>query len=489
MSQYDVFISYNWDDTPAVAAIVELLKGLDDSLEVFFDRAGGLDPGDEYRARLEATIKQSACVAIFFGPTGLGRFQNTEANVAQALWEQKQVKIIPVALPGHSLQRIEMRFTANTIGVEFRSASDLEAARSLVTGIMGRPPASQTGPPQSPVSGEDPKALLSRKLASAQRITYFFGPSAVRCGPNQDTPRDAITRRLLDELAVIEHGTQVVIPCDLAGVYYALGKSPDDLEDRTQELSAQLLPAFPQPHEAFARWLEKQAVRARAPRQFVVTTNVDLLLERAMLRVGVPFTRCVQHWYEPRLFVTRFARQSVAGVDQTGLDDIVRNTPYDEIEFEIGTRANADEHALSAFKSTDGVVLYKFLGSQDFRGSCGLTTEQHLSILVQRHVEWDVPKELQAGINDGIVVMIGYSPLDPEFRIIRWTFLKERPPSKGRRFIIKPPPDLKASNALQRLEARLWAKLKAAQLEERIDTIEEDPETCFPALVVPAPNV
>jgi len=95
--RYDLFLSYNRRDQAAVRQIHEALKGR--QLKPWFDREALL-PGRLWQVEAEKGIKSCRAAAVFFGPTGLGPWENLEMRTLLTRVAQEGLPLIPVLLPG-----------------------------------------------------------------------------------------------------------------------------------------------------------------------------------------------------------------------------------------------------------------------------------------------------------------------------------------------------------------------------------------------------
>ena len=71
---YDVFLSHNSADKPAVEALAARLED-EEGLKAFLD-IWHLVPGEPWQEALEAALESSATCAVFLGPGGLGSWEN-----------------------------------------------------------------------------------------------------------------------------------------------------------------------------------------------------------------------------------------------------------------------------------------------------------------------------------------------------------------------------------------------------------------------------
>jgi hypothetical protein len=139
--KYDVFLSHNSQDKPAVELIARKLYM--NGIEPFLDK-WHLVPGEPWQEALEEALDKSQSCAIFFGPEGIGPWSNEEMRSALE-WRVRagDFRVIPVLLPG--TQRPERpnlpRFLSRLTWVDFREGlEDEEALKRLVAGIKGVAP-------------------------------------------------------------------------------------------------------------------------------------------------------------------------------------------------------------------------------------------------------------------------------------------------------------------------------------------------------------
>ena len=184
--RFDVFLSHNSAEKPAVLEIARRLTAA--GLRPYLD-AWHLVPGQRWQEALEDALDSSAACAVFFGPAGLGTWENEEMRAAlDRRADNDDFRVIPVLLPGATLpQRGRLpRFLARHTWVDFRSGLDDEAAIArLIAGIRGTAPADDAA-----------GATLDRDLVCPFRglevfdeahAAYFFG-------------REALTQYLVEEL-------------------------------------------------------------------------------------------------------------------------------------------------------------------------------------------------------------------------------------------------------------------------------------------------
>lgn len=134
-SQYDVFLCYNWLERDAAAWLERRL--LDQGLRVFRDDRE-LVAGANLPRYIPKIIRSSPACAVLLGPSGSGKWQGLEIDVAvHKCAEDPSYKVIPVLLPGTNLNDVPdaLRHFSN---VNFsQGIQDEEQFRKLVDGIKG----------------------------------------------------------------------------------------------------------------------------------------------------------------------------------------------------------------------------------------------------------------------------------------------------------------------------------------------------------------
>jgi TIR domain len=175
---FDVFLSHNSADKPAVEELAHRLKGA--GFEPWLDK-WHLSPGVPWQNEIEKALANSASCAVFLGPSGINRWQMEEMRAA--ISQRVQVgadafRVIPVLLPGtDKTRRSEVPpFLRAGTWVEFVNTLDNEEAFSrLIAGIRGRAPGQP--PDVSTLAGRCPyKGLQSFDVDDAP---FFCGREAL----------------------------------------------------------------------------------------------------------------------------------------------------------------------------------------------------------------------------------------------------------------------------------------------------------------------
>jgi len=140
---YDVFLSHNSADKPAVGALAHKLK--EAGLQPWFDK-WDLVPGTLWQPALAAGLAASKSVAVFVGPSGVGPWEDAETMTAlDRAFRERAHRVIPVLLPGSpASSQIKLpSFLHLFTWVDFRKGlDDPDALRRLIAGIRGEAPGS-----------------------------------------------------------------------------------------------------------------------------------------------------------------------------------------------------------------------------------------------------------------------------------------------------------------------------------------------------------
>lgn len=177
MTQYDVFLSHNSQDKPAVE---ELARRLTKSgIQPWLDK-WNLIPGEPWMEAIEEALDSCAACAVFVGPSGTGPWQNEEMRVAiqrrvdERREGERPFRVIPVLLPGAERgERSRLpAFLVATTWVEFhRALDDEEAFHRLACGIRGIAP----GPTPGEVVYEGVCPYRGLRFFDVQHAPFFFG--------------------------------------------------------------------------------------------------------------------------------------------------------------------------------------------------------------------------------------------------------------------------------------------------------------------------
>lgn len=188
--RYDVFLSHNSTDKPAVEYLAQKLRKA--GLEPFLD-TWHLVPGEPWQDALEDALDQSRTCAVFLGPRGLGPWENEEMRVAlDERVRNPDFRVIPVLLPDTEMpERGRLpRFLRRLRWVDFRKGlGDAYAFYLLTCGIKGVQPV----PP--PDITEEVCPYRGLQSFHEEHAEFFFG-------------REALTQWLVERLRLSTGSSQ-----------------------------------------------------------------------------------------------------------------------------------------------------------------------------------------------------------------------------------------------------------------------------------------
>jgi hypothetical protein len=190
---FDVFLSHNSADKPAVRALAKELKKRE--LTVWLDEEQ-LAPGRPWQCALEEIIATVRTAAILVARDGVGPWQDKEMHACLAQCVEREIPVIPVLLPGAPTKPELPLFLTEYTWVDLRDGLTEQGLDALCWGITGQKPAPTT---------EYAVAALELHFA---RPLYEFNPDKVRgvIGQLADVPRQQILiRRTASTVAVVRH--------------------------------------------------------------------------------------------------------------------------------------------------------------------------------------------------------------------------------------------------------------------------------------------
>ncbi len=158
---FDVFLSHNSRDKPAVRQLGEALKRR--GLRVWLDE-WELVPGRPWQEALEEIIETTRAAAVLVGKDGLGPWQEPEMRGCITEFVNRKLPVIPVLLPGAPGKPELPLFLKQFTWVDLREGITEKGLDRLVWGITGQKPVAAA--PRYP---NDAVRELSQALEDAYR--------------------------------------------------------------------------------------------------------------------------------------------------------------------------------------------------------------------------------------------------------------------------------------------------------------------------------
>jgi len=133
---FDVFLSHNSKDKPAVRALAALLTQR--GLRVWLDEQQ-LEGGSAWQARLEAAIRDSEAGAVLIGADGLGPWQDMEMQLLLSSAATGRKRVIPVLLPAAPAKPDLPGFLSLFTWVDLRRGFSEQGVAGLIRAILEAP--------------------------------------------------------------------------------------------------------------------------------------------------------------------------------------------------------------------------------------------------------------------------------------------------------------------------------------------------------------
>lgn len=140
--EFDVFLSHNSKDKPAVRELKRLLEAHE--LRAWLD-ADELVPGENWQPGIVDGIMNSETMAVCIGSAGVGPWEDEEMQGALTLAVSQRRRVIPVVLPGAPEKPELSLFLSSRTWVDLRSGLTEEGIARLVWGITGVKPLPNSG--------------------------------------------------------------------------------------------------------------------------------------------------------------------------------------------------------------------------------------------------------------------------------------------------------------------------------------------------------
>jgi hypothetical protein len=131
---FDVFLSHNSSDKPAVIELGEALRAR--GIRVWLD-AWELVPGRPWQEAIEDVISTVATAAVVIGRDGIGPWEEPEMRACLDQCVQRKMPVIPVLLPGAGAMPKLPLFLAQVTWVDLRNGLTDDGLDRLEWGVTG----------------------------------------------------------------------------------------------------------------------------------------------------------------------------------------------------------------------------------------------------------------------------------------------------------------------------------------------------------------
>ncbi|HEX7183933.1 MAG TPA: SUMF1/EgtB/PvdO family nonheme iron enzyme [Thermoanaerobaculia bacterium] len=164
-ASFDVFLSHNSKDKPAVRELAEALRAR--GLKVWLDE-WELVPGRPWQEALEEIIQSTRSAAVLVGKDGLGPWEIPEMRACLSQFVRRRIPVIPVLLSGASQEPELPLFLQEFTWVDLRGGLTEAGLDQLAWGITGKK--RRQAKPKKPNPGlpEDPAFAAYRAWAAEQ---------------------------------------------------------------------------------------------------------------------------------------------------------------------------------------------------------------------------------------------------------------------------------------------------------------------------------
>ncbi|MCX5646274.1 MAG: TIR domain-containing protein [Phycisphaerae bacterium] len=172
---FDVFLSHNRKDKPAVRELAAALRKR--GIKVWLDE-DELIAGDNWQHGLENGITDSDTFAVCIGPAGIGPWEDQEMQAALVLAVELKRRVIPVVLPAAPEKPQMSLFLRTRTWVDLRPSLTEEGLAKLERGITGRRPGSDTTndiPRSGPPCDRPPRAQAGKLFGRDAQLDDLIG--------------------------------------------------------------------------------------------------------------------------------------------------------------------------------------------------------------------------------------------------------------------------------------------------------------------------
>lgn len=215
---FDVFLSHNSKDKPAVRQLAQSLR--ERGLQVWLDE-WELPPGRPWQEEIEGIINSTRSVAVLVGSDGLGPWEEPEMRACLGQYVKRTVPVIPVLLPGVSKQPELPLFLANFTWVDLRGGLTNKGLDHLEWGITGKKPGQgwSAAPTTSSTTADSNQVVKSKTSPEP-------GPDTVELSLPTIGIITALPMEFAAMRAILLQDRETLLPGQGAGRRYVIGRIP-----------------------------------------------------------------------------------------------------------------------------------------------------------------------------------------------------------------------------------------------------------------------
>ena len=491
---YDVALSFAGEDGLYVRQVADQLKEV--GVRVFYHRYEEAELWGEnlYQHLHDVYAKRARFTVVFVSRHYAEKaWTNHELKAAQEkAFKEREESILLARFDETELPGVSQVDVYQDLRQKTPAALANLIVKKLATKGIG-PGATPTPRAERLVETQRVPAVMQRliQVAREDALTLVIGPHVASGSPGLPPSPFEITRLLLMDLALINANYDELFPrLNTAADYYAVSQGGEDaLEGKVCDFIREKSTSIAPIHGLVAEIV--QICRPRRRRltnldpPLIVTTNLDLGLERALLLNNVPFIRIVQGLLDaPRTGAYMEVSRSATGqVEVVTADESTLTAPANNLEEldklieRAGDAAGKELQSLVGACAKDGAprpVLYKSLGSQDVRESCVISADQVLGYASR----WVPPDRISKIVQRSAVIVTGYSVLDPEFRVMYRGWLEDslRQNKKRAKLFLQCPEDPNERDPYRKWDAQFRETLEMETDQLGLPVVESKPD-------------
>ncbi|HKH46062.1 MAG TPA: toll/interleukin-1 receptor domain-containing protein [Thermoanaerobaculia bacterium] len=225
---FDVFLSHNSKDKPAVRELAETLRAR--GLKVWLDE-WELVPGRPWQEALEEVIETCRSSAVLVGKDGLGPWQNKEMRVCLSEFLDRDLPVIPVLLPGAPEKPTLPIFLKGFTWVDLRGGLTEEGIDRLQWGATGKRPHRST---LAPIPKAAPEAVLA--AAEAQQASAEARPAPLEAEASATEAQEQSAQSFPLEPEVTPVSPKALPIAGASGTVPTSGENRSDLDAPADEV-------------------------------------------------------------------------------------------------------------------------------------------------------------------------------------------------------------------------------------------------------------